>query len=155
MAKRGRIVRDPTAGAGLVMVHGRQHSFGLEGVWRSDALPRPGVVVDVEFDDAGRVVAMMAVPDARLAREQAEAAIALAATRGAGLVARLGLPQVAAFARHQLTVTKQTSRNQTSVLVRPAAGDERVVELARMLSGSPDSAKAQAHARELLASTSG
>jgi DNA repair protein RecN (Recombination protein N) len=65
------------------------------------------------------------------------------------------LPQVAAFARHQLTVTKQTSRNQTSVLVRPAAGDERVVELARMLSGSPDSAKAQAHARELLASTSG
>jgi DNA repair protein RecN (Recombination protein N) len=61
------------------------------------------------------------------------------------------LPQVAAFARHQLTVSKEARGNQTSVSVRPATGDERVVELARMLSGSPDSAKARAHARELLA----
>jgi len=98
MAKRGRIMRDPTAGAGLVIVQGRQHAFGIEGVWRSDALPRPGTVVDVEFDAAGRVVAMLAVPEARLAREQAEAAIALATTKGAGLVARLGLPQLMAFA---------------------------------------------------------
>jgi hypothetical protein len=98
MAKRGRIMRDPTAGAGLVIVQGRQHSFGLEGVWKSDALPRPGIVVDVEFDDAGRVIAMMAVPEARLAREQAEAAIALATAKGAGVVARFGVPQLVAFA---------------------------------------------------------
>lgn len=98
MAKRGRIVRDPMAGAGLVIVQGRQHSFGLEDVWKSDALPRPGVVVDVEFDDAGRVTAMMAVPEGRLAREQAEAAIALATAKGVGVVARVGLPQLAALA---------------------------------------------------------
>ena len=98
MAKRGRIVRDPTAGAGLVMVQGRQHTFGLEGVWRSDALPRPGVIVDVEFDDAGQVTRMMAVPQGRLAKEQAEAAIALATAKSAGVMARLGVPQLAALA---------------------------------------------------------
>ena len=99
MAKRGKIVRDPTAGPGLVMVQGRQHVFPLEGVWKSDALPRPGVVVDVEFDDAGRIRAMMAVPEARLAREQADAAIAYARRKGAevgaGLVTRNGLFQLA------------------------------------------------------------
>jgi hypothetical protein len=102
MAKRGKIVRDPTAGPGLVMVQGRQHAFPLEGVWRSDALPRPGVIVDVEFDDAGRIRAMLAVPEARLAREQAEAALAFARSKGAevgaGLVARFGLAQLAALA---------------------------------------------------------
>lgn len=90
-------MRDPTAGAGLVIVQGRQHTFGLEGVWKSDALPRPGVVVDVEFDDAGHVTAMTAVSEARLAREQAEAAIAVATGKGAGVVARLGLPQLMAL----------------------------------------------------------
>jgi len=89
-------MRDPTAGAGLVIVQGRQHPFGLEGVWRSDALPRPGIVVDVEFDDAGRVVAMMAVPEARLVKEQAEAAIAFAGSKGASAFARLGWRQLAA-----------------------------------------------------------
>lgn len=90
-------MRDPTAGAGLVIVQGRQHSFGLEGVWKSEALPRPGTVVDVELDDAGRVTAMMAVPEARLAREQAEAAIAIATAKGAGVVARLGASQLVAL----------------------------------------------------------
>jgi hypothetical protein len=98
MAKRGRIVRDPTAGAGLVMVQGRQHTFGLEGVWKSDAVPKPGLVVDVELDDTGRVTGMMAVPEGRLAKEQAEAALALATAKGAGAVARLGVPQLAALA---------------------------------------------------------
>jgi hypothetical protein len=101
MAKRGRIVRDPTSGPGLVMVQGRQHVFPLEGVWRSDSLPRPGVVVDVDFDDAGRVLSMVAVPEARLAREQAEAAIAFAAAKGAdigtALLSGSGLAQLAAL----------------------------------------------------------
>jgi hypothetical protein len=80
------------------MVQGRQHTFGFEGVWKSDALPRPGVVVDVEFDAAGHVTGMTAVPDARLAKEQAEAAIALASAKGAGALARFGVPQLAALA---------------------------------------------------------
>jgi hypothetical protein len=97
MTKRGRIVRDPTAGAGLVMVQGRQHTFGFDGVWKSDTLPRPGVVVDVEFDAAGRVSTMAAVPEARLAKEQADAAIALATAKGDVALARLGVPQLAAL----------------------------------------------------------
>lgn len=102
MSSRGKIVRDPTVGPGLVMVQGRQHVFPLEDVWQSDALPRPGVVVDVEFDAAGRIFAMRAVPEGRLAREQAEAAIALARAKsvetGRGLIARIGVLKLAAFA---------------------------------------------------------
>jgi DNA repair protein RecN (Recombination protein N) len=36
----------------------------------------------------------------------------------------------------------------------PAAGDDRLVELSRMLSGSPDSEIAREHAAELLATAS-
>lgn len=101
MAKRGRILSDPTAGAGRVMVQGRQYAFGLDGVWKSDALPRPGVVVDVEFDEAERVCRMLAVPEARLAREQVEAVLASvmgkAAVAGAGIAPRYGPTQLAAL----------------------------------------------------------
>lgn len=61
------------------------------------------------------------------------------------------LPQVAAFARRQLVVSKRVRKGETHISVRPADGDDRVIELARMLSGSPDSDNARAHARELLA----
>ena len=101
MAKRGRILSDPTAGPGRVMVQGRQHVFGLDGVWKSDALPRPGVVVDVEFDEAGRVCRMVSVPESRLAREQVEAALASAvgrsATVGAGIATHFGRTRLAAL----------------------------------------------------------
>jgi DNA repair protein RecN (Recombination protein N) len=63
------------------------------------------------------------------------------------------LPQVAAFADRQLVITKKVRKGETQVSAKPVGGDDRVVELARMLSGSPDSAKAQAHAKELLAHT--
>lgn len=61
------------------------------------------------------------------------------------------LPQVAAFADHQVAVSKQESggRTRTSVQILDDAG--RVVELSRMLSGRPDSATARSHATELLA----
>jgi DNA repair protein RecN (Recombination protein N) len=63
------------------------------------------------------------------------------------------LPQVAAFADHHAVVTKVVGRHRTSTAVALVDGDDRVVELARMLSGSPDSATAREHARELLAET--
>ncbi|HEX2849297.1 MAG TPA: DNA repair protein RecN, partial [Acidimicrobiales bacterium] len=61
------------------------------------------------------------------------------------------LPQVAAFADHQVAVAKheQNGRTITAVSALDAAG--RVVELSRMLSGQPDSATARDHAEELLA----
>jgi DNA repair protein RecN (Recombination protein N) len=61
------------------------------------------------------------------------------------------LAQVAAFADHHVAVTKDTDAERTVARARPLAGEERVVELSRMLSGRPDSATAHRHAAELLA----
>jgi DNA repair protein RecN (Recombination protein N) len=61
------------------------------------------------------------------------------------------LPQVAAWADHQVTVEKSQEASSTVSLVRRLGDVERVTELARMLSGSPDSATARDHAAELLA----
>jgi DNA repair protein RecN (Recombination protein N) len=60
------------------------------------------------------------------------------------------LAQVAAFASRQLGVTKEVWRGRSVARVRELAGEERVVELARMLSGQPGSATARRHAQELL-----
>lgn len=61
------------------------------------------------------------------------------------------LPQVAAFADHQVAVRK-TVAGRTVVTAEPLTPDQRVVEISRMLSGHPDSKTARAHAKELLAS---
>lgn len=60
------------------------------------------------------------------------------------------LPQVAAFADHQLRVTKLAEQGTTSTVVEPLDEEDRVVELSRMLSGSPESSTARDHAQELL-----
>ena len=60
------------------------------------------------------------------------------------------LPQVAAFADHQLRVAKQVDGTVTVTTVEPLTESDRVVELSRMLSGSPGSSTAQEHASELL-----
>lgn len=60
------------------------------------------------------------------------------------------LPQVAAFADRHLVVTKDTDGLVTSADVRETAGDDRVKELVRMLSGLEDSSTGAAHAQELL-----
>ena len=60
------------------------------------------------------------------------------------------LAQVAAFATHHLAVVKDSDGTVTASDVRRLAGEERVAEMARLLSGLPDSASGLAHARELL-----
>ena len=63
------------------------------------------------------------------------------------------LAQVAAFADRHLVVTKSRSGDQEVVTasdVRVVEGEERVAELARMLSGHDDSQTAVEHAAELL-----
>ena len=60
------------------------------------------------------------------------------------------LPQVAALADHQLAVRKHVTGERTVSTVTQLEGDERTVELARMLSGQPDSKTARQHAEELL-----
>lgn len=61
------------------------------------------------------------------------------------------LAQVAAAATSQISVAKSVRTGQTFATAAPITGDERVVEIARMLSGST-SESALEHARELLRS---
>jgi DNA repair protein RecN (Recombination protein N) len=56
------------------------------------------------------------------------------------------LPQIACFADRHVAVTKENGVAGIRVL----EGDERIIEIARMLSGRSDSASAISHARELL-----
>jgi DNA repair protein RecN (Recombination protein N) len=60
------------------------------------------------------------------------------------------LAQVASRADAQISVVKQESRGRTVTIASSVAGEERVTELSRMLSGHPGSDAARAHARELL-----
>jgi DNA repair protein RecN (Recombination protein N) len=61
------------------------------------------------------------------------------------------LAQVAAFANNHLRVEKDTTGAVTASSVRRLTPEERVAEMARLLSGLPDSETGLAHARELLA----
>ncbi|HEY4269684.1 MAG TPA: DNA repair protein RecN, partial [Galbitalea sp.] len=60
------------------------------------------------------------------------------------------LAQVAAFANNHLSVVKDSDGSVTASSVRQLDGDERIAEMARLLSGLPDSESGLAHARELL-----
>jgi DNA repair protein RecN (Recombination protein N) len=62
------------------------------------------------------------------------------------------LPQVAAFADTHVRVEKTTSRGKTHIAVEPLSEAERVAEIARMLGGATPTAKASAHAGEMLRS---
>ncbi len=60
------------------------------------------------------------------------------------------LPQVAAHANHHVALEKSGA----AVSLRALHGEDRLIELSRMLSGSPQSASARQHAEELLAAAS-
>jgi DNA repair protein RecN (Recombination protein N) len=60
------------------------------------------------------------------------------------------LPQLAARAHHHILVAKGAKGGVTTADIRVLAGDERALEVARMLGGDPESDVSRAHARELL-----
>lgn len=61
------------------------------------------------------------------------------------------LPQVAAWADLHVVVDKVATDHDTRTTLSVVDADDRITELARMLSGAPDSDVAREHARELLA----
>jgi DNA repair protein RecN (Recombination protein N) len=61
------------------------------------------------------------------------------------------LAQVAAMADHQIMVSKQFAADSTVAVAHHLDDDARIAEVARMLSGTPDSEAARGHAAELLA----
>lgn len=64
------------------------------------------------------------------------------------------LPQVAAFADHHLTVTKDNSGPSAETTVADLDDEARIAELARMLAGMGDTETGKAHAKELWATAS-
>ena len=60
------------------------------------------------------------------------------------------LPQVAACADWQVSIVKHDDRASATVTAETLDGEDRIIELSRMLSGSPDSQSARRHASELL-----
>lgn len=68
--QRGRILRDTATGNGLVFVDGKQYLFRLEGMWKSEFAPKINMLVDVEFDDRGRLTALRSAPVEAVAAEQ-------------------------------------------------------------------------------------
>ncbi len=99
----------------------------------------PGTMVFDEVDAGVGGAAALAL--ARALAEVAEDRQVLVVTH---------LAQVAAFAAEHVSVSKSERGGRVTTEARRVAGEERVVEISRMLSGHPDSARAQAHAQELL-----
>lgn len=62
------------------------------------------------------------------------------------------LAQVAACANAQVAVTKVETKGRSVTTAVAVSGDQRVIELSRMMSGQPDSETARLHAEELLRS---
>jgi DNA repair protein RecN (Recombination protein N) len=60
------------------------------------------------------------------------------------------LAQVAALADQQVVVSKHTDGHHATASVRTVVGNDRVDEVARMLSGRQGSESARRHAKELL-----
>ncbi len=65
------------------------------------------------------------------------------------------LPQIAARAHNHIVVAKAARGGVTTADVTVLEGSTRVVEIARMLGGDPESKVSQAHAKELLQSAAG
>jgi DNA repair protein RecN (Recombination protein N) len=65
------------------------------------------------------------------------------------------LPQIAARAHNHIVVAKAARGGVTTADVTVLEGSTRVVEIARMLGGDPDSKVSRAHAKELLETAAG
>jgi hypothetical protein len=69
MAKRGRVLREPYTGPGLLMVEGRQYPL-VEELWRSEVRAKPGLAVNVDFDPHGNLRSITAVPESQMNWEE-------------------------------------------------------------------------------------
>lgn len=76
-------------------------------------------------------------------------------SRTAQVIVVTHLAQVAAFATNHLRVLKDGDGAVTASSVQQLDGDERIAEMARLLSGLPDSESGLAHARELIETARG
>jgi hypothetical protein len=96
------VLRDTSAGEGLVFVDGNQYPFRLEGMWKSEFAPKANMTVDVEFDDQGKLVALRSVSSGAVAGEQASQALDAAGAAAKKMAAEFqskGLPVLQEWAQ--------------------------------------------------------
>jgi len=100
MTKRGKILRDASAGPGLVWVNQQQYPFSIGAVWKSEVPPTAGMTVDVEFAPDGGFAGITQVTESQIAKEQAEAAMTATREKSraalSSAVAKFGLPLLVA-----------------------------------------------------------
>ena len=65
------------------------------------------------------------------------------------------LPQIASFAVHHYTITKRTEKDRTFTTIRKLTADQRVEEIARLMSGSLVTETSLASARDMLKRNAG
>ena len=116
----------------------------------ADAWPATVVFDEVDAGVGGRAALAVGRSLAMLASAEAVGGTSLA-VGGRQVLVVTHLPQVAAFADHQVAVRKSEQGGRTLAQARVVDGDARVLELSRMLSGQPESPAARDHAEELLA----
>jgi hypothetical protein len=59
--KRGKVLREPGNGAGLLIIEGQQFPFSLTDVWQSPQPPKVGMSVEAEFNRDGKLVVIRAL----------------------------------------------------------------------------------------------
>ena len=95
MNKRGKVLRVPGNGPGLLMVEGQQFRFVVDGLWKSPVPPIPGLVVDVDLDGNSRLIAVAVVTDSQIKGDQGRVkdpkSIAQDIQTFSGLIARCGV----------------------------------------------------------------
>jgi hypothetical protein len=67
---RGTIIKVPDANPGILLANGQQQYFTLDRVWKSPVAPSANQAVDVEFDNAGAIIAMTVVDQQQLNKER-------------------------------------------------------------------------------------
>jgi len=61
---RGKLLKAPDTTPGLLLVHGLQRSFALNGIWQSVKIaPAAGLNVEIEFGDGATILAVRPVFD--------------------------------------------------------------------------------------------
>ena len=59
--KHGKVLREPGAGPGLMIIEGQQFPFSLADLWQSPQPPKIGMIVEAEFRDE-KLVAIRPIP---------------------------------------------------------------------------------------------
>jgi DNA repair protein RecN (Recombination protein N) len=128
----------------------------LRAIASGGELSRISLAIKAALADADRVPTLVFDEvdqgiGGRVARALAAKLSTIARARQAIVVTHLA--QIAAAADLHLRVDKVVSGGRSRILVRRISGDERVLEISRMLGGDPESEASRRHARELLDAT--